>query len=367
MFDSSYGGFRFAMARYAGRQKERWVGCRKWLGACFLMAAVTFTLGLGCSGETEGPAIENDPQADLVLEALIESEDLVLDLTPRLTKLARWFESPETSNRPLHASLQSVRTTTGLQPIDVEQIFLQEPTMPTMITVAHWPIGEEAEGPSHPWAPLSQLAASWETIKFGVIKASFADDAKTMLIMDTKVEGRGHGSSGAAFGLKGHQHLYWRKTGSEWELTRWVQDNLTILRTSQPMFRETLSELVSNQLAYRRATRSYKDEIMVEASKTGQLRMPAPQHERWTNATSNHIFPSVSVVDYDGDGWDDLFLTARWGPTQLLRNEQGRSFTDVTVDAGLYFEFMVNCAVFADLDNDGDKDVIIGRPMERAL
>lgn len=81
---------------------------------------------------------------------------------------------------------------------------------------------------------------------------------------------------------------------------------------------------------------------------------------------SNHIFPSVSVVDFNNDGHDDLFLTARWGPTQMLKNQGDGTFIDVASEIGLDAPYMVNCVLFVDMDNDGDKDAIMGRPMETA-
>jgi len=74
--------------------------------------------------------------------------------------------------------------------------------------------------------------------------------------------------------------------------------------------------------------------------------------------------PSVSVVDIDDDGWDDLFISARWGPTQLLRNNGDGTFEEVTKEVGLSFPNLVNCSVFVDFDNDGDKDALIGRSLE---
>jgi len=70
----------------------------------------------------------------------------------------------------------------------------------------------------------------------------------------------------------------------------------------------------------------------------------------------------VAVGDYDGDGDLDLYLLAQTGfPNRLLRNDldQGlRQFTDVTppalADLGLS-----RVAHFADLDNDGDLDLLL--------
>lgn len=76
----------------------------------------------------------------------------------------------------------------------------------------------------------------------------------------------------------------------------------------------------------------------------------------------------VSAADYDGDGWDDLFF-ADGASSRLYRNqgtsaEGGATFREVTAEVGLPVDLPgINAAVFADFDNDGDKDVVLGRFM----
>ena len=67
----------------------------------------------------------------------------------------------------------------------------------------------------------------------------------------------------------------------------------------------------------------------------------------------------VSAVDYDNDGWYDIFFADGERP-RLYRN-QGGSFTDVTVAVGLPERAPgVNVGIFADFDNDGNKDLFLG-------
>jgi len=67
----------------------------------------------------------------------------------------------------------------------------------------------------------------------------------------------------------------------------------------------------------------------------------------------------VSAVDYDGDGWDDLFFADGAG-ARLYRNRGDGTFDEVTADAGLPTDLPgINVGLFADLDNDGDRDVLL--------
>jgi len=78
---------------------------------------------------------------------------------------------------------------------------------------------------------------------------------------------------------------------------------------------------------------------------------------------------SVSVADYDGDNDIDVFIGVRTVPFKfgiepdnyLLKNDGKGNFTDVTDDVASSlrkFGFVKN-STWADIDNDGDKDLLI--------
>jgi cytochrome c peroxidase len=66
----------------------------------------------------------------------------------------------------------------------------------------------------------------------------------------------------------------------------------------------------------------------------------------------------VTFVDYDNDGWKDLFV-ANWGMDNLFHNEKGQGFRDVTRQAGILDDRNSKTASWGDYDNDGFLDLYI--------
>jgi len=63
--------------------------------------------------------------------------------------------------------------------------------------------------------------------------------------------------------------------------------------------------------------------------------------------------------DYDNDGYEDLFLI-KWGRPELYHNDHGHGFTRVSEQAGLPPWINANTAVWFDYDGDGLLDLFVG-------
>jgi hypothetical protein len=80
-------------------------------------------------------------------------------------------------------------------------------------------------------------------------------------------------------------------------------------------------------------------------------------------ATVNQVGTGVSMGavwgDYDNDGYEDLFLY-KWGKPELFHNDGGRSFTRVTDKTGFPSWVNANTAIWFDYDGDGRLDLFLG-------
>lgn len=91
-----------------------------------------------------------------------------------------------------------------------------------------------------------------------------------------------------------------------------------------------------------------------------------------TLALPDAISGGATFVDYDNDGWLDIYVM-NWGPNTLFRNQQGMGFVDVTEQAGVGDDKNGKTAAWGDYDDDGYLDLYIanwsctpdcGRPTE---
>lgn len=91
--------------------------------------------------------------------------------------------------------------------------------------------------------------------------------------------------------------------------------------------------------------------------------------ERSQEAGLTGVVSGLNLVqaDYDNDGWVDVLVLrgAWWGergriPNSLLRNQGDGTFEDVTLSAGLYSLHPTQAAVWVDYNGDGWIDLFIG-------
>ena len=104
---------------------------------------------------------------------------------------------------------------------------------------------------------------------------------------------------------------------------------------------------------------------------TGGLRferVEIPALEPIRNDPANCGLPSCAVfADIDNDGDQDLFLGAGFGTSHLFRNELAESgklaFTDISKAAGIRGHHTCVAAMFFDPDRDGDLDLLLGNSL----
>src|SRR5207253_2527932 len=76
--------------------------------------------------------------------------------------------------------------------------------------------------------------------------------------------------------------------------------------------------------------------------------------------TANLFGMGVAIGDYDGDGYQDIFITG-YEKCVLYHNYRDGTFTDTTTQSGINPPGWSSSAVWFDYNNDGKLDLYVSR------
>ena len=144
----------------------------------------------------------------------------------------------------------------------------------------------------------------------------------------------------------GEWEIGWRRNGSRWQIVRWTALSHVVSRATRPLFTEITDAAFGGNESFRRQLGVDLDSWMATIDSV------------LTRDSNGHH--GVSVGDVDGDGLDDLYVAQPAGlPNRLYRNRGDSTFEDITDRAGLAVLDDTASSLFADVDNDGDEDLVL--------
>lgn len=306
-----------------------------------------------------------DGATDHLIREVVGSEETILALTPRLGKLSRALMNLElphlVADRELFAET--------VQIVDLEGagvaagVPLSEGSLASRRAFA---IAGSAKSVTRAdlalWRPLLDEVDFFEHASFKLVKGEFADDAKNEFQTQVHFSGLAREKSGAWLGLSADQEVTWRLGAEgEWQIMAWEMETMEATQTPQRLFSDQLAKALPDEADRRRARHSIHEEELVKYYHSGKRR--ARSHDFAPIAMNQK--PALSVVDIDGDGFDDLYVMVRMGQNLLLRNRGDGTFEEVAAEKELAVAGNSTCGLFADFDNDGDPDLLLGRSVER--
>ena len=111
--------------------------------------------------------------------------------------------------------------------------------------------------------------------------------------------------------------------------------------------------------------RLYRNDLTVSADGTRTLRFT--DVTRASRIEARGYGMGVAAGDFDTDGWIDLYLTKFDAPNQLLRNNGDGTFSDVSKASGTDQHSWSVSASFVDFDRDGWLDLFVGNYLRYRL
>ena len=311
------------------------------------------------------------------IREIVASEELILELTPRLGDLSRSALNLKLPDRSCHELFENQVITRDLdataQPApdgDASDGRMRKMVWPTQ--------SQDREGELEQlqmWRSLFLQVDFFEHAKFYFIRGEFTGDDLDEFDSDIGFKGLARTSSGQWRSVKAKQHVLWRRQASNpesggedaekatWRISRWRLESLETTDSGRILFAEILNHALPRDEDLLRARNSTHEQQVIEFYRKGGNRIPTP----YFAPISANLKPGLSVVDIDKDGWDDLYVTVRAGRNQLLRNRGDGTFEEIASDLGLDIRGDTTCAIFADFDNDGDTDAMLGRSLQRSL
>ena len=296
------------------------------------------------------------------IRSIVDSEEVNQSLAPLLAHLANLLMSQEMEKIDFVASDFQYE---GLEPFALPGADAKSTDLFSKI---EWPIASQASSATAEqiWKPLLE-AYTIRGLKFGIVGGSFGE-SNTEFVMQTACDGHAQrktsDTEGPHFGISGKQQIRWANVDGSWEIASWKQKSFEVVEAKQLLFENITQTAIPDPATYDRVTQSKHEDLITSRLESGSMESPRQEDPYFADWESANQYPSATVVDIDGDGLEDLFLVDRWEKTILLRNQGDGTFKDITQESGLEIEGFSNCALFFDYDNDGDKDVFIGRNRE---
>jgi len=144
----------------------------------------------------------------------------------------------------------------------------------------------------------------------------------------------------------GSWEIEWRSAEQGWRAGRWVAREETVSLMEQPAFVDVTARALGE-------TESWKAQMLLGADYWRTVLDGAVGVDVYCNN-------GVATGDFDGDGFDDLYVCQPAGlPNRLYRNRGDGTFEDVTEKAGVGVLDNTACALFIDIDNRGLQDLLV--------
>jgi Tfp pilus assembly protein PilF/peroxiredoxin len=144
----------------------------------------------------------------------------------------------------------------------------------------------------------------------------------------------------------GEWDMSWRRNASGWQVVRWNATSHLVSRARTPVFTDITESALGGNDSFRKQLNIDLDSWM--ATFDSVLTRDSNGHQ------------GVSVGDADGDGRDDIYVAQPAGlPNRLYRNRGDSTFEDITDKAGVGVLDDTAQSLFADIENDGDQDLVL--------
>lgn len=193
-----------------------------------------------------------------------------------------------------------------------------------------------------------------QLVEAKIIESARAGANEKQARLKVRVEFGGIGRDGRMLSLLGHWDMMWEPSASGWKMRELLARPLRELSSQRPWFEDITATSVGHNPSYKLQLSKGIDEYRGALDEAVGVDVYGHQ--------------GIAVGDYDGDGLEDIYVLQPSGlPNRLMHNDGDGRFSDRSHQAGLDLLDDSRCALFADLDNNGDQDLIVITPSQPLL
>ncbi len=201
---------------------------------------------------------------------------------------------------------------------------------------------------SLPWPPhIAARFASLDVRELKIVSSNRASPGEASTQLRLRVELGGKAKDGRRLSLLGHAAAVFDQRGGGWVLRSF---QLEPMRESTGPAAGRFQDITGKALGH---NTSFRHQLALSLDEW---------RGRLDEATGIDVYGhnGVAIGDYNGDGLEDIYVCQPSGlPNRLYRANGDGTFDDVSAAAGVDVLDASTMALFADLDNDADQDLLI--------
>ena len=303
------------------------------------------------------------PDDDAMVRSLVTAEETALALSANMKALSRdvmegRLPGPSTAAAGVFAADLSV--------LDLGPAPAWGETGVPSFETHPWPVAPEMTQVTQVnlWRPLLEAVDTFEHARLHIMSGDHPEEDPYRFESGARFRAMARMKTGEWRSLQGTLRIDWQRPEGQakgWQITAWRTETLTWIASPQRLFAESLDQAMRGGAPAAAALRrSQHYEATVEYYRNG-MQMPHP----YFAPISANQKPGIAVSDVNGDGFDDIYITVRLGKNLLLVNQGDGTFVEQGAVYKLDLPGHTPCSLFADFDNDGDLDVILGRSLLR--
>ncbi|MHC4990512.1 MAG: FG-GAP repeat domain-containing protein, partial [Planctomycetota bacterium] len=316
------------------------------------------------SAQTEGPNASAVAKAELVLA----TEDVIETLREQVAVL---------SSSAMNLQVPDVRATRVFEDrIRVVGLAEGAPTIHgTVLDLdvkrSDWPVEAEAREVETDdlrlWSGFLETVSFFHHAKFYTRRGSFDNAERSRFRAESGFKALAQLDGGDLAYVQSDLVIVWagdaKSKGRGWKVQEILTQSFQLTETERPFFSDVLDSALEDDDRVR-ARHSLRDEALIEwivAIGNGSLpveKAVADTIDATAAGTEPMHMSHVSVVDIDGDGYDDFYVLPSDATAMFFRNRGDGTFEEIADELNLAHH-LAEAATFADFDNDGDPDLFL--------